>query len=234
MDRTYADVTVLMDKSGSMANLVDDTIGGFNRLLDDQRKQPGKVTVTLAQFDTGYEIKINAQDAKFTRPLQRADYVPGGGTALLDAMARAIDETGRRLRDMPEEKRPALVTFVVITDGQENSSREHTKTEVRVLVERQQRDYAWHFVFLGANMDAIAEGGGIGILQTCAVNFAATPKGTQDAYNMVSDKIIAARCCAAGGQSVSYSFSEADRQKLAPDLAAGACAPSGGGAGSSS
>ena len=168
MRTDLTDITLVVDRSGSMEAIRQDAMGGVNRFIRDQAEKPGEALLTLVQFDTEYEFVHRAV------PIGSVpEYVltPRGGTALLDAVGRAINETGERLAAIPEADRPGLVVFVVMTDGQENSSREFTKAQVKEKIEHQQNGYAWQFVFLGANQDAFAEAGSMGMQAAAAANF---------------------------------------------------------------
>ena len=169
MRSDLTDVTLVIDRSGSMQSIREDAEGGVNSFIKEQAKQPGDALLTLVQFDTEYEFVYKAVPVK-----QVTDYVltPRGSTALLDAVGKAINETGERFAKMPEEDRPGLVIIVILTDGQENSSKEFAKAQIKEMIERQQSQFNWHFTFLGANQDAFAEAGGIGINATSSANYA--------------------------------------------------------------
>jgi hypothetical protein len=155
---TNADLTllaVLVDRSESMASCRSDMEGGLNTFLESQAQQPGLLDVTLAQFDTEYEIVF--APTRFTGMGLRYILVPRGNTALLDAMGRFITETGEALAIKPEDERPGKVIVCTVTDGEENSSVDWGKDDVKKLVEQQHDQWQWEFVFLGANMDAVAE-----------------------------------------------------------------------------
>ena len=161
MKADLTDITLVVDRSGSMAQIREDAEGGVNTFIARQAKELGEALLTLVQFDTEYEFLLKGV------PIQQAqgyELVPRGMTALLDAVGRAITETGERLAKMAEEDRPGLVIFVVVTDGHENSSKEFTsKNQISGMVREQEDKYQWKFVFLGANMDAIATAAGLGI-----------------------------------------------------------------------
>lgn len=183
MNINHTDITIILDRSGSMAGTVNDTIGGFNRFLEDQKKVPGTATLTLHQFDHEHETPIKAQDIQRIAPLTVATYVPRGNTALLDAMGLAITETGRRLDSIHERDRAGKVVVVVITDGEENCSREFTQAKVFDLIKHQQEKYSWQFVFLGADQDAIKAGVGFGFTISNSANYAKTRGGIATTYN---------------------------------------------------
>jgi hypothetical protein len=168
MRRDLTDLTVVLDRSGSMHACRSDAEGGLNSFIAKQKELPGECTFTLVQFDTVYEF-VHKAIPLGTVP--HCSLEPRGNTALLDAVGRAIVETGERLRAMPENDRPALVVFVIVTDGQENSSREYTKARIKEMIEHQQNVYKWQFIYLGANQDAFAEAGDIGIRLAGAAHY---------------------------------------------------------------
>jgi uncharacterized protein YegL len=172
-DKNFTEIIVLLDRSGSMANIKGDMEGGFNTYVDDLRDMQ-HCLLTLVQFDTGgIDTVIESCPIKAV-PKMRLE--PRGGTPLLDALGQTIDRTGERFRNAPEEKRPGQVMFVIITDGEENSSHAYTKERVKQMVEHQSKVYKWEFVFLGANMDSFAEAGGLGIHSGAIANFSSLPE----------------------------------------------------------
>ena len=154
-NENYCDITFILDKSGSMARCVDDTIGGFNSFIKDQRKIDGKCVVNTYVFDSSYQqIHKNVPIAELDE-LTSKEYVAGGMTAYFDALGRAIDDAGVRFIGLEESERPGRVLFVVITDGAENSSQEYNRDQVAKMIKTQESDYDWDFVFLGADFDAV-------------------------------------------------------------------------------
>jgi len=150
----------LLDRSGSMSTIVDDTVGGFDSFIAEQRKQPGECRVTLAQFDDAYE------EVYADRPIAEVPSLvlqPRGTTALLDSIARLVVDAGKRLAAMPEDHRPGTVIVGIMTDGMENASREWTHAQVKQLIERQTAAFQWQFLYLGADQDAIEVGASIGV-----------------------------------------------------------------------
>jgi len=209
------DITLLIDKSGSMEDLTNDTIGGVNRLLNDQRALPGEARLTMVHFDTTYRFVHTGVRVQDVPNLTTMTYRPGGGTALLDAMGRAIIETGKRLHDLPEAERPARVLFIAITDGEENSSKEVTKDALRKMVEEQTSVYKWEFSYLGANVDAFAEGGGMGVAHANVANYGANQAGVAAVYSIMSDKLRGVRGSAMRGDlSVAMSFTADEQANL--------------------
>ena len=187
------EIIVVLDKSGSMGPKQLDAIGGFNRFLEDQQKESGEANLTLVTFDTTYNILCMGKPIKDVTPLNTDTYCPGGGTALNDALARGIIEIGKRLADMPEDTRPEKVICVVITDGEENSSREHTKEQVAEMVKHQTEKYDWAFIYLGANVDAFAEASQLGFAKNVVVDFAPSSAGVRSAYIGTSEAVSSYR-----------------------------------------
>lgn len=197
---------MLLDRSGSMASVKSDVEGGFARFLEEQRRLPGECTLSLVQFDSeGVEAVYTA---KPIRDAQAIELEPRGMTPLLDAVGRTIVATGERLAAMREPERPGRVLFVIITDGKENASREYSKTQVSAMVERQRQKYSWEFLYLGANVDAFAEAGGLGIERSHAATCVASPAGMAQAFAMASYK------CASHRAGRSVAFTDADREAL--------------------
>jgi ADP-heptose:LPS heptosyltransferase len=184
-----SEIICIIDRSGSMASISNDAIGGFNTFLEEQRKVPGEATLTFVQFDTEYEIVHENKPLQNVPELNHDTYQPRGMTALLDAVGRTIDDTGRRLANMPEGSRPEKVIIAILTDGEENSSRKYDLGKVRELIKHQKDNYQWEFIFLGANQDAFAEAAKIGIDAKDSFNFAATEKGVRSAYTNMSASV---------------------------------------------
>jgi len=150
----------LLDRSGSMQSIKDDTEGGFDAFIAEQRSQPGDCRVTLAQFDDQYEEVYRDRPVGDVPPLKLQ---PRGSTALLDSIGRLVGEAGERLAALPDEQRPGVVIVGIMTDGHENASRELTHPQVKALIERQTKDYGWQFLYMGADQDAIEVGSSIGV-----------------------------------------------------------------------
>ena len=202
-------ITLVVDRSGSMQERREDAQGGVNALIRQQVEEPGQATLTLVQFDTEYEVVHNGvpiEDA----PEYELD--PRGCTALLDAVGRAINETGKRLSVMPEAERPGLVIFVINTDGLENSSQEFSRKQVREMIEHQQTKYGWHFTYLGANQDAFAEAGAMGIQADGAADFSMGK--VAEAYGMASRKMSRMRGQRRKEQPVSNAFTDEEREGM--------------------
>jgi hypothetical protein len=172
----YTHIHMLFDRSGSMAGHESDIDGWYKTFINGQREIPGDCTISSAQFDTGgYEIVT--EWSKIQDAPQEFKLRPRGGTPLLDSVARSINDLGERLSKMSEEDRPSKVLIVIQTDGEENSSLEYTVEKLRALVERQQKEYSWQFMFLGADIDAYSDAGGIGIARGSTMSFGNNTQG---------------------------------------------------------
>ncbi len=157
------EIVCVLDRSGSMESVREDSIGGFNRFLKDQKAAPGEARMTVTIFDTVYEIIHDGKPIAEVPDLTHETYIPRGMTALLDAVGRTIDNVGARLKGLTEDERPEKVIFVILTDGQENASKEYTREKLLASINHQQEKYGWEFLYLGANQDAFAVARGIGI-----------------------------------------------------------------------
>lgn len=206
-----ADITMILDRSGSMASIALDTIGGVNTFLRDQKDVPGEALFTLAQFDDRYEIVHDAVPIARVEPLTEKTFVPRGSTALLDAIARTIDSAGKRIAAIPEGDRPDKVICVIVTDGQENASRTYTRSKVFDRIAHQRDVYKWEFVFLGANQDAIEEAGKLGIGAASSMSYTASAAGVAANYRSLSANLSSVRT----GQTKHMAFSDEDRKKAA-------------------
>jgi uncharacterized protein YegL len=185
MKEGLTEIVAILDKSGSMADLTNDTIGGYNTFIEQQQKIPGEAILSTVLFSIGREIVLhNRVNIKSVKPISVEQYSTGGGTALLDAMGRAIRYIGRTLSDTPEEKRPSKVVFFIITDGEENSSVEYTYEKIKHMVEHQRTKYSWEFLFMGANIDSFSVAASIGISQDRAYNY--SREHIVDVYGAIS------------------------------------------------
>jgi hypothetical protein len=209
MRQDLTDITVVMDRSGSMEACRTDAEGGLNQFVSDQKKQGGEALFTLVQFDTEYEFVHKGVPV---RDVPRLTLVPRGSTALYDALGRAIVETGERLTAMPEADRPGLVVFVILTDGLNNASREYTRAKVKEMVEHQQTAYKWQFTYLGANQDAFVEAKGLGIPAAASASYGIG--STREVMGLVSSKVSDMRSASAGGTEVDCSYSDEEREAV--------------------
>jgi uncharacterized protein YegL len=185
--KELTEIVCIIDKSGSMSEVRNDAIGGFNMCLEEQQSVPGDATLTLVLFDTEYSMVHQNKPLSKVPPLTKRSYSPGGMTALLDAIGKTIHTIGQRLSDLPEEERPSKVIVAILTDGEENSSREYNLTQVKEMIQHQKEIYSWEFVFLGANQDTFAEAAKLGIDAKDTVEFAANSAGITRAYTQMSN-----------------------------------------------
>lgn len=210
-DSNYTDITFVLDRSGSMASVVNDTVGGFATFVKDHQALSGNVRMTLVKFDHEYLVDYTSLPVNDVPTL---NFQPRGRTALRDAVGRAIVEAGERFVAMPESKRPGKVIFVILTDGYENASREFTGQQVKVKIEEQQDRWNWQFMYLGANQDAITVGTDMGINAGQTMTYAGTGQGTRSVFDKASKSSVA-YSSGASGQSLP-SFSDEDRDDVAP------------------
>lgn len=204
-DSSYTAISVLLDRSGSMRTIRKDAEGGLRALIEDQRTQPGRATLRLAQFDQHYEV---VHPSLFLDQVPMPELHPRGVTALLDAWGRAMTEFGEELAALPEEQRPGNVVFVVVTDGAENASREWSRQQVFDMVREQTEKWGWTFLFIAANQDAVAEGGKYGVPGAQSATYSHDADGAQSAFGSTSAAITRTR----GGKNAA--FTDAERQEM--------------------
>ena len=157
MKKNLTEIVFILDESGSMHSAKKDTIGGFNEFIETQKKLPGEANFTFVKFNTHSNLIYNGINLKDVSPLTEESYTPNGGTALLDAVGEAIDAIGKRLSELPEKSKASKVMFIILTDGEENSSNheKYSKTGVVAEMVKHQTDkYSWNFLFMGSNIDA--------------------------------------------------------------------------------
>jgi uncharacterized protein YegL len=221
MRNDFTFIAVLLDKSGSMSHLTNDTIGGYNAFLKGQKEAPGDAVITLVQFDDKFETTYANVPVKEAAELNSTTYVTRGGTALNDAVARLVDETGEKLAAMPEDERPAKVLIVILTDGEENQSRiyagEIGRQQVMAKVQHQREVYNWEFMFLGANMDAIKVAETYGVAAKSAMSFSPTSAGTSELYKSMSKYATKMRSAFTADEVRNCAF-DADDRKAQDDL----------------
>lgn len=186
-------ITIILDKSGSMGSLVNDTIGGFNQFLKTQREVEGEATLTLVQFNGNYDLISDMVPLTTASELNKQNYSPNGGTALLDAIGRTINNVESLLDEKSEDEKPEKVIFVIITDGQENESREFTRDQVMTMINNHRDEKGWEFVFIGANQDAIQGGNSIGVRAGNSLNYSASAIGTQAMYSSLTRSMTSYR-----------------------------------------
>ena len=197
MKKNLTELVFILDKSGSMAGLERDTIGGFNAMLDKQKAQAGECRITTVLFDHRYELLHDRTDIRAVRPITAREYRVGGSTALLDALGKTIHKIATAQKNTSEPFRAKRVMFVIITDGEENASREYAAKEVKEAIRRQKSRYGWEFIFLGANIDAVETAGRFGIDAVRAANYVPDSLGTALNFRAVSETVSAFRACGA-------------------------------------
>lgn len=200
----FTSINVIIDRSGSMAGLATDTIGGFNTFLAEQKAQPGEAMFTLCTFNTDYHLVHDCVSLAAVPDLDKTTYSPSGGTALLDAMGTTIDTVGKKLASMPEKDRPSKIIFLIMTDGQENSSKRFTPAQIKEMVQHQKDVYSWEFVFMGANIDAITEGEALGISVQNTFNYVSDSVGTKNLYRNVSENMSRYRSSNHVGSTIDF------------------------------
>lgn len=189
------ELVFILDRSGSMSGLEKDTIGGFNSMLEKQRKEPGDAVVSTVLFDNEIEVVHDRIDIKSVPRLTEEDYFVRGCTALLDAVGGAIRHIGNVHKYARSEDVPEKALFIITTDGLENASRYYTYDKVRSMIERQKGRYGWEFIFLGANIDAAEEARRFGIDESMAANYRSDEAGTALNYEVISDVVTSVRMC---------------------------------------
>lgn len=180
------ELVFILDRSGSMSGLEDETIGGFNGLIEKQKSEPGQATVTTALFDHRLEWIHKGENICYVTPLNKRVYYPTGTTALLDAVGQTILEVQQRHLEMSEHKRPSKTLVVITTDGYENASHQYNYHDVKTIIKKQKEIYDWEFLFLGANIDAGIEGVKFGIDKDRSVTYHADEKGVKKHYKELS------------------------------------------------
>ena len=204
MNNNLTEIVFILDRSGSMAGLEDDTVGGFNAMVEKQKKEPGEALLSAVLFSDESEVLYDRVDLRRVEPMTERQYRVGGCTALLDAIGGAVHHIANVHKYAREEDRPGKTIFVITTDGMENASRVYRYDEVRRMVKHEQEKHGWEFLFLGANMDAISAARSFGIRPDRAVRYARDSAGTALNYQVVSETVASFRA----------------RKEIAPDWSA--------------
>nr|WP_309099128.1 VWA domain-containing protein [Fredinandcohnia onubensis] len=198
------ELVFILDKSGSMAGLEADTIGGYNSMLKKQKKAEGEAFVTTVLFNHHYELLHDRINVKGISPITEKDYEVSGTTALLDAIGYTIQKINNVQKHTSKNERAEKVLFVITTDGMENASREFTAEKIKKMVQDQKETYGWEFMFLGANIDAVSTAAQFGIDEDYAVDYHADEHGTQLNYQMLSEAVTNLR----SGKKIDRSWKE--------------------------
>ena len=180
-------IICILDRSGSMRSLAEDTIGGYNSFIDKQKKESGKAAVTTVLFDDQYEKILDNVDLERTPELTSSEYYARGTTALLDAVGRTIMDTAGNMEKegiCPAKRR---VLVIIMTDGLENASKEYNKADVKAMIEATTNEYKWNYIFMGANIDSVAEATSMGIRAGNARNYKATPQGVRESFALMEN-----------------------------------------------
>jgi hypothetical protein len=205
-DANLTHLYFLLDRSGSMQSIRDDTIGGFNAFIADQRQHPGDCRVTLAQFDDRYEVVYTDRPIADVPAL---DLHPRGTTALLDAIGRLVTDAGASLASLPEDKRPGTVIVGIMTDGYENASREWTHPAIKALIQQQTKTYSWEYLYMGADQDAIEVGTSLGVQPNRAMTYSRDASGpAMAATSAMVGRLRTARAAGAPAADIGYTAEE--------------------------
>ena len=196
MRKNLTEIVFILDRSGSMSGLEADTIGGFNSMIEKQKKAEGEALISTVLFDNTSEVIHDRVSVQNIKPMTDEDYTVRGCTALLDAIGGAIHHIGNVHKYARTEDVPEHTMFVITTDGMENASRRYDSEKVKKMIERQKEKYGWEFLFLGANIDAVETARGFGISEDRAVNYHSDSEGTQLNYEVLNDAISAVRSSA--------------------------------------
>lgn len=187
MKKDATELVFILDRSGSMAGLEKDTIGGFNSMLSKQKALEGECRITTVLFDNGYTLLHDRIDIRAVTPMTEKEYFVGGATALLDAIGRTIHKLVCVQKNTAEPYRAGKVMFVIITDGEENASRNYTSEKVKAMIQHEKETYGWEFIFLGANIDAVETAGQFGISPDRAVDYMPDAAGTALNFEMMAE-----------------------------------------------
>ena len=193
MKKGLTELVMILDRSGSMRGLEEDTIGGFNSMIEKQRKEQGEVLISAVLFDDRSEVIYDRVDIREVETMTDAQYYVRGCTALLDAVGGAIHHIGNVHKYAREEDVPEKTIFIITTDGKENASRAYSYDKVKRMIERQKEKYNWEFLFVGANIDAAEEGARIGIHASRTANYVHDREGTRVQYSALADAVSCAR-----------------------------------------
>lgn len=219
MKEDYTHIAVALDRSGSMSSMATEVVSGFNKFVEDQKKEEGEATLSLFQFDDIYEVVhdfINIKD------MSGIKLNPRGSTALLDAMGQTLEETRAKVLKMKDDEQPSKVIFVFITDGEENASTKYNRKQIFAMIKDLKSadrgdQINWEFVFIGANQDAISEGGSMGIRAQSSITFDASGAGATLAFQSLSKGMSSYRSCVSDSAVYSFAADDYDAQEKLMD-----------------
>lgn len=209
MRKDLTDITLIVDRSGSMESCKLEAQKGLNAFIEDQKKQPGETLFSLVQFDNEFEYVFKGIPINNVKDYE---LIPRGMTALLDATGRTINEIGERLSKIDEDNRPGLVVIAIITDGEENASHEFTKARIKEMITHQQDNYNWQFTFLGANQDAFSEGHALGIKAGGIANYSSSSSASMS--SSISANINRMRSATLYGLKVDNTYTDEERKEM--------------------
>lgn len=207
MKKGLTELVMILDRSGSMSGLEADTIGGFNSMIEKQKREEGEAYVSVVLFDDVSEVICDRVDIRKVEPMTDRQYYVRGCTALLDAIGGAIHHIGNIHKYAREEDVPEKTLFIITTDGMENASTVYNYEKIRRMIERQKEKYHWEFLFLGANIDAISVAGRFGINANRAVRYEHDSAGTQLNFRVMENVVSCARC-APSAERMTEAFDE--------------------------
>lgn len=213
MNKNLTEIVYILDRSGSMSGLEQDTIGGYNSFLEKQKKEEGDAVVTTVLFDDKYDMVHDHVDINKVNPLTGKEYFARGMTALVDAIGKTINHVGNRHKYALDSEVPAKTVFVITTDGLENASHEFSSRKVKSMIEHQKRKYGWEFLFLGANIDAVETAKNFGINHDRAVTYCADGEGTAINFEAVNCAVADVRACRAMGANWKEKIEDHMRRK---------------------
>lgn len=199
MRKGLTEIVFILDRSGSMSGLEADTIGGYNSMLEKQKKEEGEAVMSTVLFDDNADVIYDRKSIADIQPITEKEYYVRGCTALLDAVGGAIHHIGHVQKELPEDAKPEKTLFIITTDGMENASKQYTYDKVKKMVEKKKKKKGWEFIFLGANIDAIDVAGRFGVAANRAVRYENDKVGTRLNYKVMSKIVSRARACASAG-----------------------------------
>ena len=193
MKKDLTEIIFILDRSGSMAGLETDTIGGFNAMLEKQKKEVGEAVITTVLFDHEQITLHDRANVKTVQPMTERDYIVRGSTALMDAIGDAIEKTEMIHKYMPDEYIPGKTLFIITTDGMENASRRFSSAKIKNMIETKKKGSGWEFIFMGANIDAVKTASEYGIDEDRAVTYKSDSVGTRLNFEVISDTVSCVR-----------------------------------------